>query len=380
MLKIFTNKKLFTIAVFSIILTVFTGITNAQITSENPVSTGNFMTGGARAAPLTVAHTVNGLNRILYVGVSNYRIPLVGGTPCGAALPPTGSVVSVTFNGVALERLTTQTTNLGAVVAPDFCSSVEIFRLTNPNTTANPLTADVEVTQPTGGDYIVVGAVSFFGVDQTTPAAGAIVPASGSSQSPNVTVTTAANDAVLGVLAIDFNAGLATPSQTLLWEGNSFFGGGFIADIGEGGTKAATGTSTTLNWMLSDSEDWALGGVRLQALGTTVAASNISGQIKTIAGRPIRGTSVTLQNLETGETLYRTSNNFGYYNFENLETGSLYQIRVSHGRYFFSPDSQIFQIYDSLTDFDFIGGQFGNTKRRNQKKTDFRLSDGNDNK
>ncbi len=359
------------LAGFLLIFNVFAGIINAQITSENPVSTGNFMTGGARTAPLTVAHTVNGLNRILYVGVSNYRIPPIAGVPCGAALPATGSVVSVTYNGVTLERLTTQVTNLGAVIAPDFCSSVEIFRLRNPNATANPLTADVEVTQPTGGDYTIVGAVSFFGVDQSTPAAGAIVPASGSSQSPNVSITTATNDAVLGVLAIDFNAGLATPSQTFLWEGNSFFGGGFIADIGEGGTKAATGTSTTMNWMLSNSEDWALGGVRLQSLGTTVAASDISGQIKTIAGRPIAGTLVSLQNLETGEIVSVTSNIFGYYNFGNLETGSLYQIRVRHGRYTFLPDSQILQLDDSLTNFNFVGLQFRKTKNREFGKSRF---------
>lgn len=348
-------KQVFLYAVFSLLLTAFAGTINAQVLFESATVNGNFATGGLRVVPITVSHTIPGITRILYVGVSNYRIPATFGTPCAAALPPTGSVTSVTFNGMAFERLTTQTTNLGAVVSPDFCNSVEIFRLKNPPAT----TDDVIVNQPTGGDYTVVGAISFFGVDQMTSANGAIVPNSGNSQFPNVTVGTAANDVVLDVLSLDFNSGIATPSQTLRWNGNNFFG--FLSDIGAASTKSATGTSTMTNWTLGTAGNWALGGIRLQPLAASASLASIGGQVRRADGNALPSSLVILQNLNTGEQFYTHSDEKGRYIFEDQQVGVSYFVRVFNYKYDFTPNNQIFSLLDARGNVDFVG----NIRRRN---------------
>ncbi len=346
-MKIFDKIFVNTIILFCFVF--FAGEIKAQITFENVTNTGNFATGGVRNMPISVSHTISGITRVLYVGVSNYRIPATPGTSCAVPLPVTGSVTSVTFNGNTFERLTTQSTNLRAVVSANFCDSVEIFRLTNPPAT----TADVIVNQPTGGDYTVVGAISFFGVDQMTSPTGAIFPATGSNANPSVTVTTGVNDLVLDVLAADFNAGLANPLQTSRWNGRAFFS--FTQDIGAGSTKSANGTSTTTNWTLNNAANWALGGISLKPLGTSASPVSIEGRINQSNGNPIPSSLVILKCLSTGEQFYTQSDGKGRFIFEDVEVGSSYNVQIFNFRYSFTPNTQTFSLTNSVENLNFVG-------------------------
>jgi hypothetical protein len=326
--KLHLFKSAITLSVLFLLCAI--GQVRAAIMVENVTQTGEFAVAGVRPTAITLQHEINGLTRVLYVGVSNYRIPVAGPTPCG--LNPALITATVSDGTRNFDRLTTQTTNLNAIVSPDLCSSVEVFRLTNPT----PGTNNIMVTIPAGGDYVVVGAISFVGVDQTMPVVNALVPNQGSSSTPNVTVSTVANDLVLDVLGIDFNAKLATPSQTLQYNGRSFFGA--LNDIGAGSTQPAAGSSVTMQWTLTDPDDWALGATVLKPLGATASFSTVSGRVLTQSGRGVSKAFVYLTD-SAGKTQSALSNPFGYFQFKEVRAGETYVLSVSSKRYSFTPQT-----------------------------------------
>ncbi len=343
-------------------LFVSVGQINA-ISVDTVTSTSDFTLAGARTAPVTVPHSISNAQEVLYVGVSNNRTttqnPLVGG--CPVALPVTGTVPpgGLSYGGrTDFERYTTPTTNLNAVVSPNFCTSVEIFRLKNPPTGANTLS----VTVTGGGDYLVIGAISFTGVDSSTTTAGMLAPASGSDRFPTVTVPTPNNGLVLDVIAAEFVAGRTIPAQTLRWNGQPTFGA--LTDIGAGSTKAITGASTQTNWTLDNAANWALGGVAIKEVVLASPAS-IGGRVGTKEGEPLKNVLITLRNLQTGEVFNATTNEKGVYYFEGLALTNLYQIKVFSNFYAFSPNNRILNLTESLEEINFYG------VRRNRKERFF---------
>jgi hypothetical protein len=87
-------------------------------------------------------------------------------------------------------------------------------------------------------------------------------------------------------------------------------------------------------------------------VGSTSAGVAISGRILTPDGRGLRNAQVTIID-SNGFARTVTTSSFGYYRFEDVESGQSYVVRVSTKRYRFTP--RVVQVVDSLTDVDFIG-------------------------
>jgi hypothetical protein len=87
-------------------------------------------------------------------------------------------------------------------------------------------------------------------------------------------------------------------------------------------------------------------------IGSTAAGVEVSGRVLTPDGRGLRNARVTITDAN-GEKRSATTSSFGYYKFEEVETGTTYVIGVSSKQYRFT--SRVLQVTDSLTDFDFVG-------------------------
>lgn len=86
----------------------------------------------------------------------------------------------------------------------------------------------------------------------------------------------------------------------------------------------------------------------------TAAAVNIAGRILTSDGRGVGRAQVTLANAD-GTTRIVTSNSFGYYHFDAVQSGQTAVISVFAKRYTFG--TQVVSISNELTDFNFIAQQ-----------------------
>ena len=96
-------------------------------------------------------------------------------------------------------------------------------------------------------------------------------------------------------------------------------------------------------------------------LRPTAAPANVAGRVLTEVGTGIRGAALTLTNLSTGEVRRAMSNNFGYYNFQDVMTDDVYLLTVASKRYVFANGSRTFTLRDSLSDADFIAAPVGPT-------------------
>mgnify|MGYP001600785402 CR=1 FL=1 len=163
------------------------------------------------ASTLTFAHTTAGANKYLIVGV--------------ALRPGTVTVNTVTYAGVSMTRLTPDQVN-GDVK----CSMWELV--------APAASGNVVITMsaaPTDG--VIGGAVSFTGVDQTTPSSGVVKNATVS-----VTVTSVADDFVIDAIAVDELLGAVGAGQTQQW--NLLQTG----TRGAGSTEPGAAPSVVMSW------------------------------------------------------------------------------------------------------------------------------------
>ena len=135
----------------------------------------------------------------------------------------------------------------------------ELWHVTNPATGVQSVSATLS-----GSTQVVLGVMTYAGVDATTPL-GTAVPGSGNSASPSVGTTTAAGDVVSGCLSI-INAG-SSPSLTGGTGAYSNYDpGGFIH--GAGGELTAAGTATPFPWTYGSAQAYALLAVPLKAAGS----------------------------------------------------------------------------------------------------------------
>jgi hypothetical protein len=328
---------------------------NAAVTVDATSNTADFTLGGVRSNPITFQHTIAGAGEVLYVGVSNNRTLTTTPTQfgCATTLPPTGTVTAISYGGrTDFERFTTQTTNLNAVLSPNGCASVEVFRLKNPPTGTNTLS----VTIPTGGDYVVIGAISFIGADSSTAAQGALVPAAGSSANPTVVVSTPTNGLVLDTIAAEYNSLDIIPdsSQTRRWRDSSDPTPPPVFYVGAGSTEAAVaGSSVTMSWTLNQAGNWALGGVFVKE-SVSSAAIFVGGRVTMKNGRGVARAQITMTN-SSGETRTATTNPFGYFYFENVPAGDVYVFSINSKRFFFTPQPVF--IGEERGDLNFVVGQ-----------------------
>ena len=84
-------------------------------------------------------------------------------------------------------------------------------------------------------------------------------------------------------------------------------------------------------------------------LAPTAAPVSISGRVVTSTGRSISNVIVTLTDSHGGSTSVRT-NTFGFYSFNNVQSGEAYVLTATARLYHFAP--RVVDLTDNLTGFD----------------------------
>jgi len=92
-------------------------------------------------------------------------------------------------------------------------------------------------------------------------------------------------------------------------------------------------------------------------LQPTAAPAAVTGQIVSSTGSGLKGVTVTLTDISTGDVKSVMTNNFGYYNFSDLATEDFYRITVTSRRYTFSTTSRTFTLTEDLAGVDFIANE-----------------------
>jgi hypothetical protein len=257
------------------------------------------------ASSFTWSHTVSSSsNRLLLVGISMSQFS-------GAT-----TVSSVTYSGQALTLVTTAT-EAGDIRA-------EMWRLTAP-----PVgTANVVITL-SDSERAICGATSWANVDQTTPLGPAAstsgITTSGGGNQPSLSVSSANNQFVQDVLAVDStNAVTAGSGQTQVWSQSS---SGSVTTVRGASSTESGSSSTTMSWTgVPVSTSWAIVAAPIMPVQETItfrsaaSADASSGSltmnrpsgttaddvmIAAIAVRPETGTITA----PSGWTLIRRTNN-----------------------------------------------------------------------
>ena len=198
-------------------------------------SVSSFASNGA--GPFTWAHTCSGSDRLLRVTTSHFD--------------SSDTVTGVTYNGVALTAVPSGSTNNGQYY-------ITAYYLIAPDTG----THDIVVTVSGSVFDFGAGAISYTDAHQTTPL-GTAVTATGTSTTPSVTVSSAADELVDDGLVIIHGGTLSVGAgQTQRW--NAIASSGFIKYAGstEGGAA-----STTMSWSNSSSQTWAIVAVPIKPVG-----------------------------------------------------------------------------------------------------------------
>lgn len=185
----------------------------------------------AAASSVNMSHTVsNAPNRLLIVAVAIER--------------ETNRVTAMTYAGQAL-------TFVGSSVDPTTTARVEVWRLIAPATGTNIISVTFN-----GFSSVVVGAISFANVHQTTPIAASQFATGNATLTASASVASAAHQVVLATIAADDAANTVTPGsgQTSQWNVLNAADG-----IGAGSTKSGSATSTTMSYALGDNKGWAMG-------------------------------------------------------------------------------------------------------------------------
>ncbi|MFU8844108.1 MAG: Calx-beta domain-containing protein, partial [Bacteroidales bacterium] len=221
------------ILLLGIIFLFSAGSIMAQVVVDNTSSAAS-----TAGSSITLSHTTgSGSDRLLLVGVSNKE----------------RDVTSVTYNGVAM-------TFLGKEMSVKNAYTHIYYMVAPPSGTFN-----VVVTFSGAiGKGAIVGAMTFTGVNQTTPL-GAYASLRAKTATPTLDVPSRSSDLVFNVAAIRNKnlTGVGT-GQTLRWNlptGSEMRGGGTTKPGG-------AGTSTTVSWTASGSDDWSMSGVSVRPLAT----------------------------------------------------------------------------------------------------------------
>lgn len=175
----------------------------------------------------TFSHTIGSSANFLLVGISYFD-------SFGK------NVNSVTWNGVSM-------TNGGSRELVGATFKTQFFYLTAPATG----TRNVVVTFSASIDDTVIGAVSFNGVNQSTPI-GSLAGADGTGTDLSVTATSATGELVVDVFCL--NGG--TPVTPGAGQTQRYFATGSAGNIRGGVSTKAGATSTNMTWTQSSSGGW----------------------------------------------------------------------------------------------------------------------------
>jgi hypothetical protein len=80
----------------------------------------------------------------------------------------------------------------------------------------------------------------------------------------------------------------------------------------------------------------------------SAAGANVRGRLISAFGRNLANAGVAITNTSTGETKYTRSNQLGFFNFQDLQTGSVYVVSVQSKRFIFA--NHTFTLNEDLTD------------------------------
>jgi hypothetical protein len=203
--------------------------------------------GQGLAATITVSHTTSGTDRLMLVGIS--------ATQYTASAP---AISTVTYNGVALSFV--GTLNGGG----SYGETVWIYQLVAPATGTFNVVASFS-TAPSNG--AVVAAVTFTGVNQSTPL-GTFASAAGiSGTTASVNASSASGELVFDTIAYwGCNSVTVGAGQTQQWNVNYCVPGHIT---GAGSTKPGA-ASVTMSWTLQYSSSWTIGAVPIKPAGCSV--------------------------------------------------------------------------------------------------------------
>lgn len=88
--------------------------------------------------------------------------------------------------------------------------------------------------------------------------------------------------------------------------------------------------------------------------GVTAANVSLAGQVRTTDGRGIGKVRVLLSGGNLSEPMYALTNPFGYYQFDNLESGQAYFLTVASKRFRFDEPTRFVSLAENVSDFDFV--------------------------
>ena len=187
----------------------------------------------------THVHTVSGSNRLLVIEVA-----LVDGASDKA-------VSSVQYAGASLTRLAEKVHTAGS-------PRLDVWYLVNPSSGANNVEVILE-----NDNKASIGAVSFTGVEQTTPVNGTST-SQGTGTSGSVTVASQPNDLVVDAIAsIADGSPIVGSGQTQQWN-DEMGGSGASSSFGAGSTEDGA-SSVSMDWSLSEQKEWVMIGFNVNA-------------------------------------------------------------------------------------------------------------------
>lgn len=320
-------------------LSIVSAVTAAAITLDNTASAGVFNPLITPQIGMTWTHTVNSCtNCVLYIGISTYE----------QTATLTSPVVSITYNGVDItsSQIGFQASPSAVGISPRVGNStVQMYRLVAPPTGSG----NIIVTFSPSLSYVFGSSFSFNGVNQTTPN-GPWNSTGGDSfdggPQPSLSVSGGATGSViLDILGSTPTGGFFAPSssqvvcgdssiETTCTRGRTFFSSAF--DIGAMGRKASAGTSNTTSWTMSGSDVWALGAIAITPDAPTAGGASVQGQVLTPDGRAVGGATIYAQD-NKGSPLAAISNPFGYFSFDDLNSGDTYIFSVYSKSFDFQP-------------------------------------------
>jgi hypothetical protein len=88
-------------------------------------------------------------------------------------------------------------------------------------------------------------------------------------------------------------------------------------------------------------------------LAPTAASVSAGGRVSSLQGAVLRRVRVILTDTTSGVVKSAQVNPFGYYRFDDLETGRVYIVRAESRNFTFTPEMQVFTLLDGRDDIDF---------------------------
>jgi hypothetical protein len=93
----------------------------------------------------------------------------------------------------------------------------------------------------------------------------------------------------------------------------------------------------------------------------TAANASISGRVLSDSGSGISQAVLVLHNVATGETFKTSSDSFGNYRFDEVQSGQIYVLSARHKKWIFAVSSQVLSVYDTIENVNFVATEFAKT-------------------